>query len=100
MEINKIAAYINQKLEKTSQTELKKSEAGDTSSSKKGTSSVQSDRVDFSQQSQEFSKAKKVTMDLDDIRSEQVDQLRSMITSNTYKIEPGKIADKMLEEFQ
>jgi len=100
MEINKIAAYVGQRLEKTPRTESKVNEAGETSSGKKSTADISSDRVAFSRESQEISKAKKVTMELDDIRSEQVDHLRTMIANNAYKIDPGKVADKMLEEFR
>ena len=45
-----------------------------------------------------MAQVKKVMMERSEIRAEQVDQIRNMVTNGTYKIEPEKIAEKMLEE--
>jgi anti-sigma28 factor (negative regulator of flagellin synthesis) len=37
-------------------------------------------------------------MELPDIRSERVDQVRKQIADNTYSVKATQIADKMLEE--
>jgi flagellar biosynthesis anti-sigma factor FlgM len=100
MEIKKISAYVGRQVGKPQEAETGRVDQGKTGAGKETTASGGSDRVELSKEYQTISRAMKVTMDLDDIRSEQVDHLRTMIKNNTYKVDAEKVADRMLEELQ
>jgi flagellar biosynthesis anti-sigma factor FlgM len=98
MDINKITSYAGQKPPKMQEVDNKIAEQNKSTSPKDASQSERADRVELSKEYQELSKVKKVTMELSDIRTERVDQVRKMIANNTYSVEPAKIAEKMLEE--
>jgi flagellar biosynthesis anti-sigma factor FlgM len=98
MDVNKITTYAGQKPPKMQEVDNKNAEQNKSTSPKDVSQSERADRVELSKEYQELSKVKKVTMELSDIRTERVDQVRKMIANNTYSVEPAKIADKMLEE--
>jgi negative regulator of flagellin synthesis FlgM len=97
MEIGKVKGYPDQQA-KVQELEGKVGAQKRVETSKEAEGQGAGDRVQLSKDYQELSKVKKVTMELPDIRSERVDQLRNMIANNSYEINPTKIADKILEE--
>ncbi len=98
MDIKKIASYSDQKPAKAQEAELRQAEQTKTTSAKVNSTAESSDRVALSRGYQEIDKIKKVVMDRADIRTERVDQVRKMIQSGTYEVDPSKVASKMLEE--
>ncbi|MEJ5363744.1 MAG: flagellar biosynthesis anti-sigma factor FlgM [Desulfosoma sp.] len=55
------------------------------------------DRVQFSREAVELARTR-VMMDREDIRTEKVEALRQKIHDGTYKVDPQKIAARMLDE--
>ncbi|MGV8075273.1 MAG: flagellar biosynthesis anti-sigma factor FlgM [Syntrophobacteraceae bacterium] len=95
MEIKNIAAYSSHTVNKPQEQGQRL--ATDEKASGKDVP-IESDRVKLSSGYQEMAQVKKVIMERGDIRTERVDQVRSMVNGNTYTVEPEKIAKKMLEE--
>ncbi|MFN3740052.1 MAG: flagellar biosynthesis anti-sigma factor FlgM [Thermodesulfovibrionales bacterium] len=65
----------------------------------KRNSSVQSlrkDRVDISERAKEAARLIEAIKAIPDIRTEKVDEIREAISSGKYRIEPMKIAEKIL----
>ena len=56
------------------------------------------DIVDISKESEILYKAKKEIEKLPDIRTEKVEEIKNKLEKNEYKVDEGKIADKILEE--
>jgi flagellar biosynthesis anti-sigma factor FlgM len=98
MDIKKIATYGDQKSTKLQEMELRPTEQTKAPSAKTSTPAEASDRVEFSKGYQEIGKLRKVVMEMADIRTERVDQVRQMIQNGTYEINPGKVAGSILEE--
>ena len=97
MEIGKLKGYPGQQ-PKVQELEGKVETQKRLETTKEAEGQGAGDRVQLSQDYQELSRVKKVTMELPDIRGERVDQLRNLIANNNYEIDPTKIADKILEE--
>jgi negative regulator of flagellin synthesis FlgM len=92
MEIGKLAAYSAQNAQKADsrvnteqQTVVGKNV------------SAGADRVEFSKSYTEMARMKKTMTENDDIRTEQVERLRTMVQNGTYEVQPDKIAEKMLD---
>lgn len=97
MEIKRFSSPIGQNV--TRLQEMEPTGEDSKTDSTKGTSSPEtSDRVHFSIAYQQINKAKKVTMDLGDIRSERVDQIRNLTENNLYTVDAEKVAGIMLDE--
>lgn len=96
MEVKKLATYTSQSLQKPKET-VQRPHGDEKAVSGKDTPNAP-DRVELSKGYQEMAQVKKVMMERSDLRMEQVDRIRSMIESNSYQIDPEKIAEKMLEE--
>ena len=65
------------------------------------TSSVSApkDQVSISQAGCDYQVAKSVVSQASDIREDKVAQLKSMIDSGNYSVEPGDFASKLLEKY-
>jgi flagellar biosynthesis anti-sigma factor FlgM len=100
MAISKIPGYAGQQVGKPQETEASRVDPGKTGQGKDTAPSRGSDRVEFSTQYQTINNVKKVAMSHDDIRTELVDHLRTMVENNTYNVNPTKVADKMLDELR
>lgn len=55
-------------------------------------------RTDISSKAREFSKAKEVASAAPDVREERIAELKRRIQSGSYQMDPGAIADKMVNE--
>ena len=97
MDIKKIATYGNQNPTMVQETELKSVEQAKQSTKVNATGDA-SDRVQFSKDYQEMGKIKQVVMEMQDIRTERVNKIQNMIQSGTYKVDPGLVAGKILDE--
>ena len=60
-------------------------------------SELKSDVVELSPVAREISKLREMARSLPEERLEKVEQVRAMIENGTYKIEPEKIAEKMIK---
>ena len=98
MEIKKTDGYTSPQVTKVQEAETKVDGVKRPDSSKETSTQGSTDRVELSKDYQELNKVKRVTMELPDIRSERVDQVRKQIADNTYQVKTTQIADKMLEE--
>jgi flagellar biosynthesis anti-sigma factor FlgM len=98
MDIKKITTYGDQKPARLQEVELRPTEQAKTTSTKTNSPTEASDRVAFSRGYQEIDKIKKVVMEMADIRTERVDQVRNMIQNGTYVVDPHQVAGKMLDE--
>ena len=98
MEIKKTDGYTSPQVTKVQEAETKVDSVKRPDSSKETSTQGSTDRVELSKDYQELNKVKRVTMELPDIRSERVDQVRKQIADNTYQVKATQIADKMLEE--
>ena len=98
MEIKKTDGYTGPQVTKVQEAETKVDSVKRPDSSKETNTQGSTDRVELSKDYQELNKVKRVTMELPDIRSERVDQVRKQIADNTYQVKTTQIADKMLEE--
>jgi negative regulator of flagellin synthesis FlgM len=98
MEIKKTDGYTGPQVTKVQEAETKVDSVKRPDSSKETSTQGSTDRVELSKDYQELNKVKRVTMELPDIRSERVDQVRKQIADNTYQVKVTQIADKMLEE--
>ena len=96
MDIKKINAYAAQAPQKA-QEQVPRAPVEDKTVSGQE-ANVEADRVNWSRGYQEMAQVKKVMMSGDDVRTEQVDQVRNVVNSGSYPIEPAKIAERMLEE--
>jgi flagellar biosynthesis anti-sigma factor FlgM len=96
MAITKVGDYISSALQKAQDT-VQRTSSEDKTASTKDVSSA-SDKVDISKGAQEMAKVSKVASDTDDIRTEVVDQVRSMVQNDTYVVSPEKVAARMVEE--
>ncbi len=56
------------------------------------------DIVDISKESEVLYKAKKEIDKLPDVRKEKVEAIKDKVENNEYKVDEGKVADKILEE--
>lgn len=65
------------------------------------TSSVSApkDQVSISQSGRDYQVAKSAVSQASDIREDKVAQLKSMIDSGNYSVEPGDFASKLLEKY-
>ncbi len=88
-DIEKSSEILKNKIEKTKDSK--------TSSTNKNTD-TNIDVVDISKESEILYKAKKEIEKLPDIRTEKVEEIKNKIEKNEYKVDEGKIADKILEE--
>lgn len=95
MEIKKVDAYSAQSLQKIQEQQKHLRTEEKTSSQETSTGA---DRVQLSRGYQEMSQSKKVVMERGELRAERVDQLRNLIKSDGYEVDPGKVAEKMLGE--
>jgi len=98
MEIKKTDGYTSPQVTKVQEPETKVDSVKRPDSSRETSTQGSTDRVELSKDYQELNKVKRVTMELPDIRSERVDQVRKQIADNTYQVKTTQIADKMLEE--
>ena len=98
MEIKKTDGYTGPQVTKVPEQETKVESAKRPDSSKETSTQGSTDRVELSKDYQELNKVKRVTMELPDVRSERVDQVRKQIADNTYEVKTTQIADKMLDE--
>ena len=98
MEIKKTDGYTSPQVTKVQEAETKVDGVKRLDSSKETSTQGSTDRVELSKDYQELNKVKRVTMELPDIRSERVEQVRKQIADNTYQVKATQIADKMLEE--
>jgi negative regulator of flagellin synthesis FlgM len=97
MEIKKTDGYTGPQVTKVQEAETKVDSVKRPDSSKETSTQGSTDRVELSKDYQELNKVKRVTMELPDVRSERVDQVRKQIADNTYQV---KAPDRrqMLEE--
>lgn len=58
-----------------------------------------SDQVSISQAGRDFQVAKNAVSEASDIREDKVAQLKSMIESGTYQVNPEDFANKLLEKY-
>jgi len=56
------------------------------------------DNVDLSQAARELQNTQKLMESIPDVRQDKVDRLKNQIESGTYRVDAGKIADKMVKE--
>jgi negative regulator of flagellin synthesis FlgM len=98
MEIKKADGHTGPQVTKVQELETKVDSVKRPDSAKETSTQGSTDRVELSKDYQELNKVKRVTMELPDIRSERVDQVRKQIADNTYQVKTTQIADKMLEE--
>jgi negative regulator of flagellin synthesis FlgM len=98
MDIKKIATYSDQMPARVQETDVRPTEQTRTTSAKANSPTEGSDRVAFSRGYQEIDKIKKVVMEMSDIRTERVDQIRNMIQNGTYQVDAQQVAGKMLDE--
>ena len=68
-----------------------------TQKSQKG--SLGQDQVSISRTGRDFQVAKKAVSEASDIREDKVAQLKAMVDSGTYAVEPGDFASKLLEKY-
>jgi negative regulator of flagellin synthesis FlgM len=59
---------------------------------------AKADRVELSAQAKEIQAARKVVAGMDDVDLEKVARIKAQIEAGTYKVDAGKIADKMIDE--
>ena len=57
------------------------------------------DQVSISQSGREFQIAKNAVSQASDIREDKVAQLKTMVDSGNYQVEPGDFASKLLEKY-
>ncbi len=88
-DIEKSSEILKNKIEKTKDSK--------TSSNRKDVD-TNIDVVDISKESEILYKAKKEIEKLPDIRTEKVEEIKNKIENKEYKVDEGKIADKILEE--
>jgi flagellar biosynthesis anti-sigma factor FlgM len=98
MDVKKIATYRDPNSAKLQEVELRPTEQTKTPSRKTSLPGEASDRVEFSRGYQELDKLKKVVMEMTDIRTERVDQIRDAIQNGAYEINSDKVAARILEE--
>ncbi len=60
--------------------------------------SMPEEKVDISSKSKEMQQIKNAIANLPDMREEKVQELKTQIEKGTYKIDSGKIAEKMVGE--
>jgi negative regulator of flagellin synthesis FlgM len=96
MEVKKVATTLTQSVQNPNEANPRPNEEEKTTLAKD--SYTAPDRLQLSRGYQEMAQAKKVMMQRDDIRLEQVDRVRNMIENKTYQIQPEKIAAKMMDE--
>jgi len=96
MNIKKINAYVTQAPQKAQEQAQRVQVEDKTASGQEA--NVEADRVNWSRGYQEMTQVKKLMMSDGEVRTEQVDQVRNMVDSGTYPIEPERIAERMLEE--
>ena len=99
MDIKNVATYSSQKPAMVQEAELKAAEQTKAPSTKPNAAGEASDRVELSKGYQEIDKIKKVVMEMADVRTERVDQIRNMIQNGTYQVDPKQIAGKILDEW-
>lgn len=88
-DIEKSSEILKNKIEKTKDSK--------TSSNRKDVG-TDIDVVNISKESEILYKAKKEIEKLPDIRTEKVEAIKDKLEKNEYKVDEGKIADKILEE--
>lgn len=98
MDIKKVASYSNQKPLQVQEPELRAAEQTKTPSTKSNAAGEASDRVQFSRGYQEIGKIKTMLTEMSDIRTERVEQIRTMIQSGTYQVDPDLVAGSILDE--
>ena len=98
MDIKKVASYSNQKPAMVQEPELRQAEQNKAQTAKTNAAGEASDRVEFSKGYREIGKIKKLVTDMADVRMEHVKQIRSMIQSGTYKVDPDLVAGSILDE--
>jgi negative regulator of flagellin synthesis FlgM len=59
---------------------------------------IATERVDLSSKAKDIHKIKQDLEQIPEIREDKVNELKRQIENGSYAINPGKIADKMLEE--
>lgn len=59
---------------------------------------VSSDRVQLSKDYLDLANAQKSIMGTDEVRTDKVQQVKNLLESGKYRINPGEIAGKMLDE--
>jgi negative regulator of flagellin synthesis FlgM len=95
MEIRKLNAYVAQAPQKAQEP---KRVSGEDKPAQGQEVSQEADKVKWSREYQEMAQVKKVMMERDDVRAEQVDRLRNMVNNGSYVVKPEEIAEKMLKE--
>lgn len=98
MDVKKIATYRDQSSVKPPEVELRSTEQTKTAPTKKTTSGEASDQVKLSKRYQEIDKIRKVAMEMADIRTERVDQIRNAIRDGSYEVNTDQVATRILEE--
>ncbi len=96
MEVGKITAYTvgsNQKTRETgSRGPAKEAGLGSCAGGK-------ADRVEFSKGCREMLQARRAALEDNEVRTERVEQLRSLVEADKYMVEPEALADRLLEAF-
>lgn len=98
MDIKNVSTYSSQKPAMVQEAELKAAEQTKAPSTKMNTAGETSDRVELSKGYQEIDKIKKMVTEMADVRTERVEQIRNMIQSGAYQVDPGQVAGSILDE--
>ena len=96
MGINRIDTYGTQVVPRSSEQQNTRAVVEEKSVPSRD-ATVESDRVRLSRGYQEMAQVKKVMMDQEEIRTDRVNDLRDSVTHGRYVVEPGKVAERMLE---
>jgi flagellar biosynthesis anti-sigma factor FlgM len=56
------------------------------------------DKVELSSKALDLKKMQTKTMSFPDVRPEKVEQIKMQVDSGTYKVSPGKIAERLIDE--
>jgi negative regulator of flagellin synthesis FlgM len=59
---------------------------------------VADDQVELSTEALDLKQMQVKTMSFPDVRTEKVDQIKMQVENGTYKISPGKIAERLIED--
>lgn len=96
--IQKINSHVAQVYQQQKASEPNQVSRTDGKSSSGSGIPAATDSVQLSRKSQEIDQLQKAAAASGQIRSENVAQVQNQIQSNSYTIQPDKIADKMLQE--
>ena len=92
MNIRKVPPYLTDAVQSTGAAAAKPG-----AQEKASANSVSSDRLELSKDYQDLAQAQK-SIATNEVRTEKIQQLKNQLESGNYKIKPGEIAGKMLDE--